>query len=105
MVLHRVFPLLQSWPHIYHVQNITLVKYFAVNGLLNSEIVGHSIFWQSSFFASFMCFEVLPLNPHGAGDDDDISAMDMDGTDVKTSKLLLLPIISVYISMYICLRC
>jgi hypothetical protein len=50
-----------------------------------------------------MCFEVLPLNPHGAGDDDekdeddDISAMDMDGTDVKTSKLLLLAIISVYI--------
>lgn len=100
-----------DWPHIYHVQNINLVRYFAVNGLLNSGIVGYSVFWQSSFFASFMCFEVLPLNPHGAGDDDekdeddDISAMDMDGTDVKTSKLLILAIISLCILMYMCFRC
>lgn len=45
---------------------------------------------QSSFFASFMCFEVLPLSPLGAGgddeereDEDDISAMEMDGSDVR----------------------
>ncbi len=47
---------------------------------------------QSSFFASFMCFEVLPLNPPSAGgddddkDDDDISAMEMDGTDIKSCE-------------------
>ncbi|KAH9551801.1 hypothetical protein CY35_09G031900 [Sphagnum magellanicum] len=47
---------------------------------------------ESSFFASFMCFEVLPLNPPSAGgddddkDDDDISAMEMDGTDIKSSE-------------------
>ncbi len=47
---------------------------------------------QSSFFASFMCFEVLPLNPPSAGgddddkDDDDISVMEMDGTDIKSCE-------------------
>lgn len=37
-----------------------------------------------------MCFEVLPLNPHGAedkdDDDDDTSAVDADGSDAKSSK-------------------
>ncbi|KAG0622466.1 hypothetical protein M758_3G099500 [Ceratodon purpureus] len=41
---------------------------------------------ESSFFASFMCFEVLPLNPHGVEDDKDddedgISATETDGSD------------------------
>lgn len=52
-----------------------------------------------------MCFEVLPLNPHGAGDDDekdeddDISAMDMDGADMKTSKLFLLANITLHLDV------
>jgi len=37
-----------------------------------------------------MCFEVLPLNPHGAEDKDDdedgTSAVDADVSDVKSSK-------------------
>jgi len=37
-----------------------------------------------------MCFEVLPLNPHGAEDKDDdedgASPVDADGSDVKSSK-------------------
>lgn len=46
---------------------------------------------QSSFFASFMCFEVQPLTPQASGDvdkvdDDDITAMDIDGSDIKASE-------------------
>ena len=40
-----------------------------------------------------MCFEVLPLNPLVAGgddeekeDEDDISAMEMDGSDVRSGE-------------------
>lgn len=54
---------------------------------------------QSSFFASFMCFEVLPLVPPGAPsstgmegsnddeNDDDLGLMDLDGNDIKPSIL------------------
>uniref|UniRef100_A0A0D6QYJ6 Exocyst complex component Sec3 PIP2-binding N-terminal domain-containing protein n=1 Tax=Araucaria cunninghamii TaxID=56994 RepID=A0A0D6QYJ6_ARACU len=53
---------------------------------------------ESSFFASFMCFEVLPLVPQGApsnagkegsnaeDDDDDMSLMDLDGNDIKPNQ-------------------
>lgn len=45
---------------------------------------------ESSFFASFMCFEVLPLNPHGAEDKDDdedgTNPVDEDGSDVKSTE-------------------
>ncbi|KAJ7570158.1 hypothetical protein O6H91_01G108600 [Diphasiastrum complanatum] len=53
---------------------------------------------ESSFFASFMCFEVLPLAPPGRTgddkngfedkdeDDDDIAPLDMDGSDMKPAQ-------------------
>lgn len=53
---------------------------------------------ESSFFASFMCFEVLPLVPPGGpssaakdganSDDseDDLSLMDLEGNDIKPSQ-------------------
>jgi hypothetical protein len=54
---------------------------------------------QSSFFASFMCFEVLPLNPHGAeedkdDDEDGISATEMDGSDKPGKQIWLFAIIT-----------
>eukprot|EP01018_Ginkgo_biloba_P032200 Gb_27212 [translate_table: standard] len=55
---------------------------------------------ESSFFALFMCFEVLPLVPPGApaagadkevsnsddDNEDDLSLMDLDGNDVKPNQ-------------------
>lgn len=53
---------------------------------------------ESSFFASFMCFEVLPLVPPGAPssagmegsnedeNDDDLGLMDLDGNDIKPNQ-------------------
>ncbi|KAG6545685.1 hypothetical protein Mapa_012870 [Marchantia paleacea] len=47
---------------------------------------------ESSFFASFMCFEVLPLVPPGPSgetadeDEDDISPLDEDGADLKPAQ-------------------
>lgn len=46
---------------------------------------------ESSFFASFMCFEVLPLNPHGADEDKDEdgdggSAAETNGSDTKSTE-------------------
>ncbi|OAE32849.1 hypothetical protein AXG93_1409s1160 [Marchantia polymorpha subsp. ruderalis] len=47
---------------------------------------------ESSFFASFMCFEVLPLVPPGTSgetadeDEDDISPLDEDGADLKPAQ-------------------
>ncbi|KAL2610060.1 hypothetical protein R1flu_028633 [Riccia fluitans] len=51
---------------------------------------------ESSFFASFMCFEVLPLVPPGPGadngeddddeDDDDISPLDENAADLKPAQ-------------------
>ncbi|KAL2610093.1 hypothetical protein R1flu_028666 [Riccia fluitans] len=46
---------------------------------------------ESRFFASFMCFDVLPSAPTGPGgdyddDDEDISPMAEDGTDLKPAQ-------------------
>eukprot|EP00252_Welwitschia_mirabilis_P004626 TRINITY_DN14932_c0_g1_i1.p1 TRINITY_DN14932_c0_g1~~TRINITY_DN14932_c0_g1_i1.p1 ORF type:complete len:883 (+),score=188.57 TRINITY_DN14932_c0_g1_i1:136-2784(+) len=50
---------------------------------------------ESSFFASFMCFDVLPLVPAGVpsvkdesniDDNDDLSPMDLEGNDVKDGQ-------------------